>query len=210
MSRPPSSSRFLQYTSTYFLPSPLANFHSRLFATIALKKTNSIKLPTDGISPRSFRDFGSFANLVKSAAGTGLFAMPNAFACVGLLVGIVGTALMGLLITGSLQLLVRIHHLMCSRLRQPELLYDEVVVATLTTGARKPWVSARVATYVKFGSESRYLIVSEYRTLYDTRNANDSVTRDTTLEGKLFLSRVFDRFTRSDILTTRSVIMRRK
>lgn len=74
--------------------------------------------------------------------------MPNAFACVGLFIGIVGTAFMGLLITGSLQLLVRIHHMMCVRLRKPILMYDEVVVATLTTDVRKPWLSPRAATFV--------------------------------------------------------------
>lgn len=95
-----------------------------------------------------YRDFNTLANLVKSAAGTGLFAMPNAFACVGLFIGIVGTAFMGLLITGSLQLLVRIHHLMCTRVRKPVLVYEEVVVTTLTTGAREPWLSARAATFV--------------------------------------------------------------
>lgn len=104
------------------------------------------KLPS--FSLPQCRDFGSLANLVKSAAGTGLFAMPNAFACVGLFFGIVGTAFMGLLITGSLQLLVRIHHLMCARLQKPVLLYDEVVVATLTTRPRKPWLSARASTFV--------------------------------------------------------------
>ncbi|XP_067211519.1 proton-coupled amino acid transporter-like protein CG1139 [Linepithema humile] len=96
-------------------------------------------------------DFGSLANLIKSAAGTGLFAMPNAFACVGLFIGIIGTALMGLLITGSLQLLVRIHHLMCTRLKKPTLVYDKVVVATLTTDVRKPWLSARAATLIVDG-----------------------------------------------------------
>lgn len=90
----------------------------------------------------------TLANLVKSAAGTGLFAMPNAFACVGLFIGIVGTAFMGLLITGSLQLLVRIHHLMCIRVRKPVLIYEDVVVTALTRGARKPWLSARTATFV--------------------------------------------------------------
>ncbi|XP_071570071.1 proton-coupled amino acid transporter-like protein acs [Temnothorax nylanderi] len=74
--------------------------------------------------------------------------MPNAFACVGLFIGIVGTAFMGLLITGSLQLLVRIHHMMCIRLRKPVLVYDEVVVATLTTDVRKPWLSPRAATLI--------------------------------------------------------------
>ncbi|XP_050465278.1 proton-coupled amino acid transporter-like protein CG1139 isoform X2 [Cataglyphis hispanica] len=93
-------------------------------------------------------DFNTLANLVKSAAGTGLFAMPNAFACVGLFIGIVGTAFMGLLITGSLQLLVRIHHLMCTRVRKPVLIYEDVVVTALTRGVREPWLSARTATLI--------------------------------------------------------------
>ncbi|XP_011137303.1 proton-coupled amino acid transporter-like protein CG1139 [Harpegnathos saltator] len=74
--------------------------------------------------------------------------MPHAFACVGLFFGIVGTALMGLLITGSLHLLVRIHHSMCVRLKKPVLSYDQVVVATLTTSAQKPWISARASTLI--------------------------------------------------------------
>ncbi|RLU25760.1 hypothetical protein DMN91_001919 [Ooceraea biroi] len=100
------------------------------------------------VTDKPVSDFGSLANLIKSAVGTGLFAMPNAFAGVGLFMGIVGTMLMGLLITGSLQLLVRIHHLMCIRLKKPILVYDNVVVAALTTGARKPWLSARAATFI--------------------------------------------------------------
>ncbi|XP_018058594.1 PREDICTED: proton-coupled amino acid transporter-like protein CG1139 [Atta colombica] len=100
------------------------------------------------VTYRPVSDFGSLANLIKSAAGTGLFAMPNAFACVGLFIGIVGTAFMGLLITGSLQMLVRIHHMMCVRLRKPILVYDQVVVATLTTDVRKPWLSPRAATFI--------------------------------------------------------------
>ncbi|KAG5344196.1 S36A4 protein, partial [Acromyrmex heyeri] len=100
------------------------------------------------VTYRPVSDFGSLANLIKSAAGTGLFAMPNAFACVGLFIGIVGTAFMGLLITGSLQLLVRIHHMMCIRVRKPILVYDEVVVTTLTTDVRKPWLSPRSATLI--------------------------------------------------------------
>lgn len=117
------------------------------YSTYYFASTHTILFIMSSIS--SFcRDFGSLANLIKSAAGTGLFAMPNAFACVGLFIGIVGTAFMGLLITGSLQLLVRIHHIMCIRLRKPILVYDEVVVATLTTDVRKPWLSARAATFV--------------------------------------------------------------
>ncbi|XP_054011930.1 proton-coupled amino acid transporter-like protein CG1139 [Hylaeus anthracinus] len=93
-------------------------------------------------------DFGSLATLVKSAVGTGLFAIPNAFSDVGLFIGIVGTILMGMFITGSLQILLKIHQTMCIKLKKPILNYDEVVVASLTIGVRKPWLSARVATFM--------------------------------------------------------------
>jgi hypothetical protein len=76
--------------------------------------------------------------------------MPNAFASVGLLIGVVGTILMGLLITGSLHILVKIHNKMCVQLKRPILHYDEVVVASLTTGVQKTWLSPRIIMFVKF------------------------------------------------------------
>ncbi|XP_031365232.1 proton-coupled amino acid transporter-like protein CG1139 [Apis dorsata] len=91
-------------------------------------------------------NFKSLATLIKSVIGTGLFAMPNAFASVGLVIGVAGTILIGLLITGCLHILLKIHRKMCIRLRRPILNYDEVVVATLTTGNKKPWLSSRIAT----------------------------------------------------------------
>ncbi|OAD53024.1 Proton-coupled amino acid transporter 1 [Eufriesea mexicana] len=101
----------------------------------------------------NYNDFKSLANLVKSAVGTGLFAMPNAFASVGLVIGVIGTILMGVLITGSLHILVKIHHKMCIHLRKPILHYDEVVVASLTTSVQKSWMSTRVVTFEFFDFE---------------------------------------------------------
>ncbi|KOC69284.1 Proton-coupled amino acid transporter 1 [Habropoda laboriosa] len=92
-------------------------------------------------------DVKSLMNLVKSVVGTGLFALPNAYAGVGLIVGVIGTILMGLLITVSLHILLRIHHRMCVRTEKPVLNYDEVVVASLAAKSGKPWLSAPVATY---------------------------------------------------------------
>ncbi|XP_017763350.1 PREDICTED: proton-coupled amino acid transporter-like protein CG1139 [Eufriesea mexicana] len=100
------------------------------------------------VTTKPVSDFKSLANLVKSAVGTGLFAMPNAFASVGLVIGVIGTILMGVLITGSLHILVKIHHKMCIHLRKPILHYDEVVVASLTTSVQKSWMSTRVVTCI--------------------------------------------------------------
>ncbi|XP_043266554.1 proton-coupled amino acid transporter-like protein CG1139 [Venturia canescens] len=100
-------------------------------------------------SERKFvSDLGSFANLVKSAAGTGLFAIPNAFACVGMLLGIVGTIVMGILITVSLQLLMRTHYLMCKRDKSPTLNYDRLVSVTLTSGVLKGRISPECITLI--------------------------------------------------------------
>ncbi|KAK0078542.1 hypothetical protein PV325_002375 [Microctonus aethiopoides] len=93
-------------------------------------------------------NFGAFGNLVKSAAGTGLFAMPYAFSNVGLISGILGTILMGFVITTSLQLLMRTHYIMCVRTKQPLLNYDQVVAIAMTSGVMKGRMSFNTITII--------------------------------------------------------------
>ncbi|XP_023288693.1 glutamate transporter polyphemus-like [Orussus abietinus] len=93
-------------------------------------------------------DAGSWVNLVKSAAGTGLFAIPNAFACVGMLVGVVGTVVVGVLITVAVQFLVQIHYELCMRQKKPVLAYDEVCEVAFSTGALKSKVDPDVMVLV--------------------------------------------------------------
>ncbi|XP_024942721.1 proton-coupled amino acid transporter-like protein CG1139 [Cephus cinctus] len=93
-------------------------------------------------------DFGSWANLVKSAVGTGLFAMPHAFACVGILVGIIGTIIMGVLITISLHLLVQAHYKVCVKIQKPALSYSELVTSTMKSGPRRVKAAAEWTIFV--------------------------------------------------------------
>lgn len=73
-------------------------------------------------------------NLVKSAAGAGLFAMPNAFASVGMILGVVGTLLMGVLITIALHLLMITHTRLCTEQRRRAIPYDQIVATTMARG----------------------------------------------------------------------------
>ena len=92
----------------------------------------------------NFRDFGSWANLVKSAAGTGLFTLPNAYASVGMYMGITGTILLGIFLTIALHILVKVHYKMCVIHKKPSLTYEELCNSIFSTGTLKDSSYARV------------------------------------------------------------------
>ncbi|XP_066591885.1 proton-coupled amino acid transporter-like protein CG1139 [Prorops nasuta] len=93
-------------------------------------------------------DLGTITNLIKSSLGTALFAMPNAFACVGLVNGIIATGILCFIIIVCAHFLLNTHYLMCSHLKKPTLMYDELVVATLSQGPQKAWASPTTATII--------------------------------------------------------------
>lgn len=74
--------------------------------------------------------------------------MPYAFSNVGLISGILGTILMGFVITTSLQLLMRTHYTMCVRTKQPFLNYDQVVAIAMTSGVMKGRMSYNTITII--------------------------------------------------------------
>lgn len=53
-----------------------------------------------------FRSFVTFIHLLKGIIGTGIFAMPKAFAQAGYMVGVIGGALIGTLLTYCIHILV--------------------------------------------------------------------------------------------------------
>lgn len=57
-----------------------------------------------------FRNCETLIHLLKCNLGTGILAMPNAFSNSGLLIGVVGTLLIGTLCTYSLHVLVSVIH----------------------------------------------------------------------------------------------------
>ncbi|KAF4520651.1 hypothetical protein B566_EDAN007517 [Ephemera danica] len=66
-------------------------------------------------------------HLLKGNVGTGILAMPDAFRNAGLVLGTVGTLVMGIVCTHCMHMLVRCSHELCRRTQVPSLGFDEVI-----------------------------------------------------------------------------------
>ncbi|PNF20534.1 Proton-coupled amino acid transporter-like protein CG1139 [Cryptotermes secundus] len=75
-------------------------------------------------------------HLLKGSLGTGILAMPNAFFKAGLIVGFVGTILIGSLCTYCIHVLVRSQYQMCRQLRVPILSYPRTLELAMKQGPR--------------------------------------------------------------------------
>jgi len=73
-------------------------------------------------------------HLLKGNIGTGILAIPDAFRNAGLIVGLVGTLLMGAICTHCMHMLVRCAHELCRRRQVPSLSFAEVVEAAFLSG----------------------------------------------------------------------------
>ncbi|XP_050540823.1 proton-coupled amino acid transporter-like protein CG1139 isoform X2 [Daktulosphaira vitifoliae] len=73
-------------------------------------------------------------HLIKGSLGTGILAMPSAFNNSGLLIGSVGTILIGILCTYCLHVLVRSQYILCKRRREPILSYPDSMKYALQDG----------------------------------------------------------------------------
>ncbi|KAK9875547.1 hypothetical protein WA026_009355 [Henosepilachna vigintioctopunctata] len=87
------------------------------------------------VHPNTFN--GALMHVVKSSLGTGILAIPMAFKYSGLLVGAIGTILVGLLITHTVDLLVRISHKMCIATRVPSLGFSDTAEAVFKQGPKQ-------------------------------------------------------------------------
>lgn len=76
----------------------------------------------------------TLVHLLKGSLGTGILAMPNAFVNAGLLLGTVGTVLIGILCTYCLHVLVRSQYELCKKKRVPILSYPESMKIALQQG----------------------------------------------------------------------------
>ncbi|XP_045510006.1 proton-coupled amino acid transporter-like protein CG1139 [Colias croceus] len=76
----------------------------------------------------------TLVHLLKCSLGTGILAMPQAFARSGLVTGIIATVLVGILVTHCLQILVRSQYAACKRQRVPLLPYPEAAATALGCG----------------------------------------------------------------------------
>ncbi|KPI91888.1 Proton-coupled amino acid transporter 4 [Papilio xuthus] len=76
----------------------------------------------------------TLVHLLKCSLGTGILAMPQAFARAGLVTGIVATVLVGILVTHCLHVLVRSQYAACKKLKVPLLSYPAAAATAFSNG----------------------------------------------------------------------------
>ncbi|KAL1456406.1 hypothetical protein WDU94_001137, partial [Cyamophila willieti] len=98
----------------------------------------------------------TLVHLLKGSLGTGILAMPNAFVNAGLVIGTVGTVLIGILCTYCLHVLVRSQYLLCKKKRVPVLNYPDSMRVALEQGP----------DCLKFAANASALIVDIFLIVY--------------------------------------------
>ncbi|XP_019868438.1 proton-coupled amino acid transporter-like protein pathetic [Aethina tumida] len=122
------------------------------FSSTATLATNEIKVPIgsqDTLNEKVYDPFehrhvehpntfgGALVHLIKSSLGTGILAIPRAFKSAGLVIGFIGTILIGLLCTYTIHLLVAASQEMCRRTKKPSLGFAETAEAVVKHGPKK-------------------------------------------------------------------------
>ncbi|XP_014208816.1 proton-coupled amino acid transporter-like protein pathetic [Copidosoma floridanum] len=81
-------------------------------------------------------DTGSATHLIKSSLGTGILAMPFAIRNGGLLVGGIGTVLIGILCSHCVHILVKSSHVLCRKTKTPSMSYADTAAAAFECGPK--------------------------------------------------------------------------
>ncbi|XP_078045238.1 proton-coupled amino acid transporter-like protein pathetic [Augochlora pura] len=81
-------------------------------------------------------DVGALAHMLKSSLGTGILAMPNAIRNGGLLIGSIGTIVIGFICAHCVHILVRSSHVLCKRTKTPQMTYAETAEAAFLYGPK--------------------------------------------------------------------------
>ncbi|CAG9865448.1 unnamed protein product [Phyllotreta striolata] len=147
---------------------------------------NDLMTIQDGYNPYQNRNLshpntftGALIHILKGSLGTGLLAVPRAFMNSGLLIGTVGTIVIGFICTYTIHLLVSASKKLCVDLKLPSLGFAETAEAVFENGpgALKKWskeaklfvdVSLTLthfvgnAVYVVFISESMAKLIGAY------------------------------------------------
>ncbi|KAM7357065.1 arcus isoform 2-T2 [Cochliomyia hominivorax] len=128
----------------------------------------------------------TYAHFLKASIGTGVLAMPSAFANAGYINGIILTAIIGFLAVYCLHILIGSMYELCKRKRVPYLTFSEAMTMGFQQGPpcfkcivpiATPFVDGFLAfyhfgiccVYVVFISESIKQIVDEYLVVLDLR-----------------------------------------
>ncbi|KAG7313315.1 hypothetical protein JYU34_000426 [Plutella xylostella] len=85
-------------------------------------------------TPNATSNFETLVHLLKCSLGTGILAMPQAFAKAGLVTGTIATVLIGILLTYCLHILVSSQYRLCKKERVPLLTYPESMKVALRHG----------------------------------------------------------------------------
>ncbi|CAB3258851.1 unnamed protein product [Arctia plantaginis] len=121
----------------------------------------------------------TFLHLMKGSLGTGILAMPRAFANAGYVVGSIGTVIIGVLCTYCIHILIDSCYVLCKRRKVPSMSYTVAAEAALSEGpawckACAPYAAHIVNTflliyqigtccvYVVFVSENIYFVLSKH------------------------------------------------
>lgn len=86
-------------------------------------------------------------HLLKGNIGTGILAMPDAFRNAGLVVGLVGTMIMGAICTHCMHMLVGCAHELCRRTQRGALGFSEVIEVAFETGPESLQKYSKLSKY---------------------------------------------------------------
>uniref|UniRef100_A0A1A9VEA9 Amino acid transporter transmembrane domain-containing protein n=1 Tax=Glossina austeni TaxID=7395 RepID=A0A1A9VEA9_GLOAU len=128
----------------------------------------------------------TFAHFLKASIGTGVLAMPAAFANAGYINGLILTIIIGIIAVHSLHILIECMYELCKRKRVPYLTFSEAMTIGFQEGPpifkcilpiAKPFVDGFLAfyhfgtccVYVVFIAESIKQIIDEYSVVLDVR-----------------------------------------
>ncbi|EDV96843.1 proton-coupled amino acid transporter-like protein CG1139 [Drosophila grimshawi] len=128
----------------------------------------------------------TFAHFLKASIGTGVLAMPSAFAHAGYINGFIFTSIIGLLALYCLHKLISSMYILCKRKRVPYITFSEAMKMGLQQGPpclrcfshiAAPFVDGFLAfyhfgiccVYVVFIAESIKQLVDEYLVVWDVR-----------------------------------------
>ncbi|XP_043254423.1 proton-coupled amino acid transporter-like protein pathetic [Colletes gigas] len=81
-------------------------------------------------------DLGALAHLLKSSLGTGVLAMPSAIKNGGLVIGGIGTIIIGFICAHCVHILVRSSHVLCKRTKTSSMTYAETAEAAFLYGPK--------------------------------------------------------------------------
>uniref|UniRef100_A0A1B6LF36 Amino acid transporter transmembrane domain-containing protein n=1 Tax=Graphocephala atropunctata TaxID=36148 RepID=A0A1B6LF36_9HEMI len=81
-------------------------------------------------------NFETAVHLLKGSVGAGLLAMPKAFDNAGIVIGLVGTVILGIIVIYAMNTLIRMQYIQCQRLRVPFLTLPRSMKIGLLNGPR--------------------------------------------------------------------------